>query len=39
MKIVGVAGFRGLWALKWMWQMGQSIGVDDNNTFQLKFLF
>jgi len=33
MKIVGVTGLGGLWAL------GQSIGIDDNNTFQLKFLF
>jgi len=29
MKIVGVTGFRGLWALK--------LGIDETNTFQLKF--
>jgi len=36
---VGVAtGFRGLWALKWACQtLGQSIGIDENNTFRLKF--
>jgi len=42
MKIVGVTGFRGLWALKWAWQtffLCQSIGIDENITFQLKFLF
>jgi len=41
MKIVGVKGFRGLWALKWAWQtffLGQSIGIDKNNTFQKKIL-
>jgi len=27
-------GFRGLWALKWACQtLGQSIGIDENNTF------
>jgi len=26
----------GLWTLKWAWQ---SIGIDWNNTFQLKFFF
>jgi len=40
MKIVGVTGLGGLWALKWAWQtFFQSIGIDENNTFQLKFLF
>jgi len=42
MKIVGVSGFRGLWALKWAWQtffLGQSIGIDENNTFQLNSSF
>jgi len=36
LKFVG-----GLWALKWSCQLflGQSIGIDENNTFQLKFLF
>jgi len=38
MKTVGVTGLGILWALKWAWQ-GQSIGIDENNTFQLKFLF
>jgi len=40
MKVVGVEGFRGLWALKWAWQtfFCQSIGIDENNTFQLKFV-
>jgi len=28
-----------LWALKWAWILGQSIGIDENNTFQLKILF
>jgi len=30
----------GLWALKWAWQifLGQSIGIDETNTFQLKFV-
>jgi len=53
---LGVTGFRGLWALKWAWQLrasqvfavcgrlsgrgkGQSIGIDENNTFQLKFFY
>jgi len=42
MKIVGATGLVGLWALKWARQtffLGQSIGIDENNTFQLKFLF
>jgi len=42
MKIVGVTGFGGLLALKGAWQtffVGQSKGIDENNTFQLKFLF
>jgi len=41
MKIVGVTGLGGLWALEWAWQtfLGQSIGIDKNSTFQLKFLF
>jgi len=41
MKIVGVTGLGGLWALKGAWQpfFYQSIGIDKNNTFQLKFLF
>jgi len=41
MKIVGVTSLGGLWALKWTWQtfLGESIGIDENNTFQLKFLF
>jgi len=32
--------FFGLWALGWAWQtffLGQSIGIDKNNIFQLKF--
>jgi len=38
MQIVGVTGFRGVWAFKWAWQtLGQSIGIDENNTFQLIF--
>jgi len=39
MKIVGATGFRGLWALNWAWQtffLGQTIGIDVNNTLQLK---
>jgi len=38
MKIVGVTGLGGLWALKWAWQtfFSQSIGNDETNTFQLK---
>jgi len=28
-QIVGVTGFRGLWA----WQIGQSIGIDENITY------
>jgi len=42
MKIVGVTGLGGLWALKWARQtffLGKSIGFDENNTFPLKFLF
>jgi len=41
MKTVGVTGLGGLWALEWAWQtfLGQSIGIDENNTHQLKFLF
>jgi len=35
MKIVGVTGLGGLWA----WQIGQSIGIYENITFQLKILF
>jgi len=31
LKFVGV-----LWALKWAWQ---SIGIDEDNTFRLKFVF
>jgi len=34
MKIVGATGLGGLWVF-----LGQSIGFDENNTFQLKFLF
>jgi len=36
LKFVG-----GLWAFKWAWKtfLGQSIGIAENNTFQLKFLF
>jgi len=26
-----------LWALEWVWQLGQSIGIDETNKFQLKF--
>jgi len=39
MKVVGATGFGGLWALEWAWQtfFWQSIGIDENNTFQLKF--
>jgi len=38
---LGVTGLGGLWALNWAWQtfLGQSIGINENNTFQLKFLF
>jgi len=35
LKFVG-----GLWTLKWAWKtflLGQSIGIDENNKFQLKF--
>jgi len=41
MKIVGVTGLNGLWVLKWAWAffLGQSTGIDEINTFQLKFLF
>jgi len=42
MKILGVIVLGGLWALKWAWQtffLGQSIGIDESNTFKLKFLF
>jgi len=41
MKIEGVTGLGGFWALKWAWQtfLGQSMGIDENNTIQLKFLF
>jgi len=37
LKFVG-----GVWALGWAWQsffLGQSIGIDENITFQFKFLF
>jgi len=29
-----------LWALEWTWKtfLGQSIGIDQTNTFQLQFL-
>jgi len=37
MQIVGVTGLGGLRALKWAWQT--FFWVDENNTFQLKFLF
>jgi len=36
LKFVGA-----LWELKWAWQtdiLGQSIGIDENNSFQLQFL-
>jgi len=39
---MGVTGLGGLWALEWAWQtffLGKSICFDENNTFQLKFLF
>jgi len=38
---VGVTGLGGLWALKGRGKLffGQSIGIDENNTYQLKFLF
>jgi len=41
MKILGVTGLGGLWALNWAWQtfLGQSIGINENNTFQLKACF
>jgi len=42
MKIVGVTGLGGPWALKGACQyffLGQTIGTDENNTFQLTFLF
>jgi len=41
MKTVGFRGLGGLWALEWAWQsfLGQSIGIDENNILQLKFLF
>jgi len=41
MKIMVVTGLGGLWALKWAWQsfFDQSTGIDENNTFQIKFLF
>jgi len=42
MKIVGATGLVGLYALEWAWQtffLGQSIDIDENNRFQLKFLF
>jgi len=39
MKIVGVTGLGGLLALGVAnFFLGQSIGFDENNTFQLKFL-
>jgi len=40
MKIVAALGLGGLWALEWAWQafsFDQSIGIDETNTFQLKF--
>jgi len=37
MKIVGVTGFRGFLGFKV--GVANSIGIDENNTFQLKFLF
>jgi len=41
MKIVGATALGGLWPLKWAWQtyLGQPIGIDDTNTFQLKLCF
>jgi len=36
MKTVGDTGLGGLWALEWAWQ---SIDIDKDNTFQLKFVF
>jgi len=42
MKTVGGTGLGGSWALEWAWQtffLGHSIGIDENNTLQLKFLF
>jgi len=42
MKIVGVTDLSGLWALKGAWPtffLCQSIGIDENNTFQLTFFF
>jgi len=37
MKIAGARGLGGLWALEWAWQT--LFGIDEDNTFQLKFLF
>jgi len=39
MKIAGARGLGGLWALEWAWQIffDQSIGINETNTFQLKF--
>jgi len=42
MLIVSATGMDGLWALEWAWQtffLGQSIGIDESITFQLKFFF
>jgi len=43
MNIVGVTGVGGLWALKGAnfgkLLLGQLIGIDENNIFQLKFLY
>jgi len=37
MKIVGATGLGGLWALEWQTVLGQSIGIDETNAFQLNF--
>jgi len=40
MKIVGATGLVGLWALEWAWEflLDQLIGINETNTFRLKFL-
>jgi len=39
-KIRHLPAIYALWALEWEWQifLGQSIGIDDSNTYQLKFI-
>jgi len=36
---VGGRQIQAFWALEWAWRLGQSKGIDETNTFQLKIFF